>query len=413
MHIARALPAVGAVISSIAFLLFMLIFPRQTLQAALTGVGIWWDVLFPALFPFFIISELLVSLGIVHFFGTLLDPLMRPVFRVPGTGGFVMAMGFASGYPVGAKLTSQLWEQRLLNREEGERLVAFTSTSDPIFLIGAVAVGFFHNPDIALILGIAHYGASLIIGVLMRFHARNAPLTPAASAQTENILACAVRNMHRARLENWKPFGEMLRSASVSAFRLVFGIGGLVVFFSVFIEIMAQTNVLRSMSELLSSLLSAIGLPPALSVPFINGLFEVTLGVKAAGSASGVALIFLVAAAAFILSWAGLSVHAQIVSLMSHTGMRYGPFLAARLAHAVCAMAMVFVLWDAFGGKANPAFVFSDPFYAWDTASPLVRLCARPSYLILFAALLLAALIVLSLAIRIGGRLLGRFRARC
>ncbi len=40
---------------------------------------------------------MILSFGIVHFFGTLLDPLMRPLFRVPGIGGFVMAMGFASG----------------------------------------------------------------------------------------------------------------------------------------------------------------------------------------------------------------------------------------------------------------------------------------------------------------------------
>ena len=81
-------------------ILMLMIFPAHVLNAALQGVGIWWDVVFPALFPFFIIAELLLSFGIVHFFGTLLDPLMRPLFRVPGIGGFVMAMGFASGYPV-------------------------------------------------------------------------------------------------------------------------------------------------------------------------------------------------------------------------------------------------------------------------------------------------------------------------
>src|ERR1700730_11342063 len=104
----------------VAILVCLFIFPHEGFIAALRGVSIWWDVLFPALFPFFVISEILLGFGIVHGVGTVLDPMMRPVFRLPGIGGFVMAMGFASGYPVGARLTSQLWDQRLVSREEAE-----------------------------------------------------------------------------------------------------------------------------------------------------------------------------------------------------------------------------------------------------------------------------------------------------
>lgn len=127
-------------------LVLMLCYPGPYLESALRGLAIWWDVLFPSLFPFFIISEMMLGFGIVHLFGTLLDPLMKPLFRIPGSGGFVAAMGYVSGYPIGAKLTAKLWEQKMLNREEGERLVAFTTSSDPIFLIGAVSVGFFIIP---------------------------------------------------------------------------------------------------------------------------------------------------------------------------------------------------------------------------------------------------------------------------
>ena len=152
----------------------MAIFPVSVLQSSLRGLAIWWEVLFPALFPFFVISELMLGIGIVHFAGKLLDPFMRPLFRIPGSGGFVLAMGYLSGYPVGARLASQLWDQRLITREEGERLIAVTTTSDPIFLMGAVSVGFFHQPAIAAVLAAAHYGGSLIVGLIMRFHGRTA-----------------------------------------------------------------------------------------------------------------------------------------------------------------------------------------------------------------------------------------------
>ena len=52
----------------------------------------------PFTFTVFIIAELLISIGVVKFIGVILEPLMRPLFRVPGIGGFVWAMGMASGF---------------------------------------------------------------------------------------------------------------------------------------------------------------------------------------------------------------------------------------------------------------------------------------------------------------------------
>src|SRR5262245_3465000 len=98
-------PASLTGLCALLIILLMAMFPAQTLESSLRGLSIWWQVLFPALFPFFVISELLLGFGIVHFFGKLLDPLMRPLFRLPGIGSFVVTMGYVSGYPVGARLT--------------------------------------------------------------------------------------------------------------------------------------------------------------------------------------------------------------------------------------------------------------------------------------------------------------------
>jgi hypothetical protein len=97
-------------------------------------------------------------------------------------------------------------------------------------------------------------------------------------------------------------------------------------------------------------MLRLAGLAPGLADSLVRGTFEVTLGADAAahGGASGGAaapLIERVAAAAFVLSWGGLSVHAQVAGLMSRTSWRYGPFMKARLVHAVLAVALVYLLW--------------------------------------------------------------------
>ncbi|MEX2460225.1 MAG: sporulation integral membrane protein YlbJ [Paenibacillaceae bacterium] len=376
-------------IAVLAFLcLFMFIrYPVPGFEAALQGIGIWWDILFPALFPFIVISEILLGFGIVHFLGTLLDPLMRPFFRLPGIGGFVVAMGFASGYPIGARLTAQLWEQGLLNRDEGERLVAFTTSSDPIFLIGAVSVGFFHDPRLAVILAIAHYGAAFVLGFLMRFHGDPKPasaLSPTSVPQG-SILARSFKAMHEARLRDARPLGLLLQQAIRSSIELVFVIGGLVVFFSVVLAYLSLGPVMEFLSTGLRYLLQMIHIPPALSNSMINGFFEVTLGAKSAGQASlNVPLVDKVAVAAFILSWGGLSVHAQIVSILHRTNIRYATFVIARLIHALLAGCLVFLIWKPLkpiGEIAAPVFTQFNrhPWIRWEIYGwvlPFAFLCA-------------------------------------
>ncbi|MNJ61416.1 Sporulation integral membrane protein YlbJ [compost metagenome] len=62
------------------------------------------------------------------------------------------------------------------------------------------------------------------------------------------------------------------------------------------------------------------------------------------------------AAAAFILSWGGLSVHAQVASILNETDLRYTPFLLARLIHAVMAACMVIGLWRFTMGPSSSVF---------------------------------------------------------
>lgn len=129
----------------------------------------WWNIVFPSLLPFFIVSEILISIGVVRFIGVFLEPLMRPVFKVPGAGGFVWAMGMASGFPAGAKLTARLRQENQISRHEAERLVSFSNSSNPLFIFGAVSIGFFQDKNLGLLLAVSHYLGNVFVGLTMRF----------------------------------------------------------------------------------------------------------------------------------------------------------------------------------------------------------------------------------------------------
>ena len=365
---AALLPAAAFGVAGLA-----LAMPSAALEASLRGVAIWWDVLFPALFPFFVLSELMLGFGVVHFAGRLLDPVMRSLFRIPGLGGFVLAMGFVSGYPVGARMTSRLMEQGLIDREQGERLVVMTTTADPLFLIGAVCVGFFGNKDAAPVLACAHYAGALLVGLPVRHWVRSgfgrdfgtgtgagAGSSPSRGGKPPGAgrgfpgvgrLKEAVRAMHLARMEDGRPAGVLLSDALRSSVRLMIVVGGLVVFFSMALTLLLESGLLRWLQERLGEALEALGLAGALASAFTQGTLEVTLGARAAAADTSVPLMDRVAAAAFVLSWAGFSVHAQVAGLMSRTAWRYAPFVRARLLHAVVSTLLVYALWPWIGVK--------------------------------------------------------------
>ncbi|MBQ2035342.1 MAG: sporulation integral membrane protein YlbJ, partial [Peptococcaceae bacterium] len=91
--------------------LLMLFYPEAAYEGACRGLSTWATHLLPSLLPFFIVADLLLSMGFVRFLGILFEPVMRPLFRLPGEAGFALALGFTSGFPMGAILTSSLKEQ--------------------------------------------------------------------------------------------------------------------------------------------------------------------------------------------------------------------------------------------------------------------------------------------------------------
>jgi len=109
----------------------LIVYSEEAFQAAVAGMKIFWEIVFPSLLPFFVLSEVMLALGVVHFLGVIFEPLMRPLFNVPGAGAFVMSMGLAAGYPMDAVITAKFRKRGLCNQAEAERLLAFTNTADP------------------------------------------------------------------------------------------------------------------------------------------------------------------------------------------------------------------------------------------------------------------------------------------
>ncbi|NMB42222.1 MAG: sporulation integral membrane protein YlbJ [Firmicutes bacterium] len=319
----------------------MLLFPEEAFDAALNGLSVWWNIVFPALLPFFIFSQVLIGLGVVHFLGILLEPVMRPVFNIPGTGSFVMAMGLASGFPIGAVLTGKLRQQQLCSKVEAERLISFVNTADPLFMFGAVAVGMLKAPHTGFIIAAAHYLSSISLGFIMRFYKRGQHLgqrfTGDGKRKQKNIFTHALQAMVEARKKDSRPIGRLLGDSIKDSVNTLLLVGGFIILFSVIIRMLDLAGAVTFLALGFSRILSLAGLDTALSPAFVSGLFEIDLGCQLIGTVQGVTVDQKVIAVSAIIAWSGLSVHAQVASLISSTDISILPYVCARVLHALLA----------------------------------------------------------------------------
>lgn len=319
-------------------------FPQQSFDASIRGLNMWWEIVFPSLLPFFIVSEMLIGFGVVRFIGVLLEPLMRPLFRVPGVGGFVWAMGMASGFPAGAKLTARMRQEGQLSKIEAERLVSFTNSSNPLFIFGAVSVGFFYNVQLGVILALAHYLGNISVGLIMRFYGRSEENTTKEKGRNLTIRD-AFAALHRTRLKDNRPIGKLLGDAVMSSIQTLLMIGGFIILFSVINKLLFHLHITAFLAEFLEIMLVMLGMTESLSLPFISGLFEITLGSQMTSQIQEATLMHQAIITSFILGFSGFSVQAQVASILAQTDIRFQPFFFARIIHGFFAAFYAFILW--------------------------------------------------------------------
>jgi len=292
------------------FTIFMIVEPSVSMGAAHKGLTLWWQTVVPALLPFFIVSELLIRLQIIRYIGKWLTPLMQPLFNLPGAAGLAIAMGFTSGFPVGAVVTSRLWQENLITRRQASHLIAFTNNSSPLFIIGAIGVGMLHHQIYGYILAAAHYGSNLLVGWYLGRKNR------AYGPDDTSIMVIE------------SPSGNLLGASIRSSIINICQIGGFIIFFMVFSAFLARIGIIDVIVDLALWLFP--GLPPSLAYSSTIGLLEITQGAGAV-SAAQAPILWKLLAISTLLAFSGLCIQAQIHSLIVEPGISFRPYMAARL----------------------------------------------------------------------------------
>lgn len=298
-------------------IIFILI-PKDIIKSINFSISIWKDTLLPSLFPFFMISDLLIQYGFIELIGELLKNKMNKIFHLPGEASFVLIGSIITGFPSSSKYIYELLENNLINEKEASYLLKFNHFSNPLFVIGTVGTLLLNNKNLGYLILVIHILSNFIIAFIFR------PRTT-KSTNTKVSLRTAINKMHKKRVNN-SSFPEILNNSIFKSFKTLLLLLGVITTFVVINSILCK---IFNLNIFLSSLL--------------GGILEMSNGIKSISSIN-IPTNIKASIITFFLSFGGLSIHMQVMSILSDTNIKYLPYLFARILHAFISSSIIYVL---------------------------------------------------------------------
>ncbi len=123
---------------SLYLIFLMLRYPALSLEYASTGLTLWFTKMVPTLLPFMILSGIMIRMNLTERFVGLLHPLLHRIYGTSRNGSYTIIMGFLCGFPMGARIVGELYEQHKLSREESALLLSFCNNIGPIYFLSYV-----------------------------------------------------------------------------------------------------------------------------------------------------------------------------------------------------------------------------------------------------------------------------------
>jgi sporulation integral membrane protein YlbJ len=302
----------------LAFNVCVVLLPDEAFAGAKDGLLLWFNRVLPSLVPFAVGINVLTGLGVTERAGKYLAPVMKPLFNLPGPAGAALLTGMTSGYPMGAKVTADLREKRLLTQDEAERLAGFSNNAGPLFVVSVCGTAIFGSAEFGYRLLFAHLTSAMLLGVglgvLSRL--RGKQMQGEINGEEYHVANC---NSPRDAMRN-PSFGRVLGDAVKNTMEAIVLVGGLIIFFC-------------SASRILTSLGILSGLA--------SGLLEVTSGVNALAAADSLSVNAKLIITAGIISFGGLSVLAQAAHFLSGARINSTRYLFCKLIHGLLAAAII------------------------------------------------------------------------
>lgn len=288
--------------------ILMVVLPQAALDSARKAINLWMTDVLPALLPFFICAGFLQNIGVMAYFKS-------------GTFPFVMSM--LSGYPMGAGIIGGLKRSGSISGEDAKRMLSYCSTSGLAFVIGAVGAGMLGSGSMGMVIAAAHYIGALMNGMIYSriFYLKS--IVQSKSIMDFDGINHAVSG--RCSVQ------EALTESILMSLR---SMGIILAYIVIF---MFVTDVLT-----IGGVFDLIERPWLESL--IKGFIEMTVGCESVAVSIAVTDDVKCILCSFMISWGGLSIIGQTMSMLSGTGISLGYVLVTKLTHGLFSAAVAFAI---------------------------------------------------------------------
>ena len=327
-----ALPAprtAATVMASLFFIALLLKNPDISIQYVTRGLRLCCTAVIPTLFPFMVLSELLVRTGGGELMGRALAAPMRALFGLSGAGSCAFLLGAVCGFPVGTRAAVMLYDRGLLGRSEVERLISFCNYPSSAFMISATGAALWQNRQLGAAMYASVLAAGVLAGIISGIPARRA---------AKNEGAVQTDMPHAVRKPQPTALSDSVTAAAVSTLNVC----AYVAFFSC---------VVGCISHILARISPSRTVEAA-----IYSFFELTSGAAASAAVipSRAGILMCTAAA----GWSGLSVALQVFSVCSSSERpppRMTAYLVSKAVQAPVAAILMSILLRLFPTLAENA----------------------------------------------------------
>ena len=290
------------------FVLSQLLIKKAIIYSSiLYALNIWVNNLIPALFPFFIISDILINYNITEYIPKTIRNICKSIFNINDNMLTVLILSMLSGFPSNARNTRTLYDKGLITLEEANHILIFSHFANPVFILTTVAVFFFNNQKVGVILLITHYFSNFILGICFRNKIK-------------------LSNNSYALIDKSNNFGNVFIASIKKAIDTILLICGILTIFLMLSSIVINVFSFNSYNAML-----------------IKGIFEITIGIEALSKLSISMLSKTVIASAF-LAFGGISVHVQVLSQITGTKIKYIYFFLGRLYQMIISGVLTYIV---------------------------------------------------------------------
>ena len=301
------------------FIIFLFSFSTKINSTILFSFNLWKENIFPSLFPFFVVSNILINIGFVDFISNIFQNIFYKLFLSNKYSTFIFFMSMLSGFPSSGKYLKDLLDKKKINIEDANKILLFTFFSNPLFIINTVGVSFYNSKKMGFIILISHYLGNIIVGILFRKY----------NQKKEDKVKINIKN----EISN---FNQKINSTNVITALLSSIMDSMKTLINIFATITFFLIILTIFSNILN--LSE----PSNSI--FSGLIEMTSGLKYLSS-TNLSLRLKIAISTFFISFGGLSIHGQILSILKDYNINYKYFLISRIIHGLISSLICFTLY--------------------------------------------------------------------